>query len=205
MPAKPKSESKRYLNNAQRAALGLPLVARRSKPRPICSISGCGKQVLARNLCQKHYSRQYKHGNTETVLSKRDWEPGEFRVSLRSGYKMLYGENQWARGEHLLIAEKALGSPLPKGAQVHHVDENPLNNDPTNLVICPNQAYHSLLHQRQRAYDASGHADWLRCPYCKTHDDPNNLYVQVSGKNIGQSFHRACRNSYSRNRSSENG
>jgi HNH endonuclease len=54
-------------------------------------------------------------------------------------------------GLHVLVAEKALGKPLPKGAIVHHVDGNTLNNAPSNLVICQDQAYHCLLHKRQRA------------------------------------------------------
>jgi len=50
------------------------------------------------------------------------------------------------------IAEQALGKPLPKGALVHHADGNALNNDPENLVICPDNAYHNLLHKRLRQF-----------------------------------------------------
>ncbi len=52
--------------------------------------------------------------------------------------------------EHILIAEKALGKPLPLGAQVHHVDEDATNNSNRNLVICQDAAYHKLLHYRAR-------------------------------------------------------
>lgn len=51
--------------------------------------------------------------------------------------------------EHLLIAERALGHRLPKGAVVHHFDGNKRNNARTNLVICEDQSYHRLLHRRQ--------------------------------------------------------
>ena len=52
--------------------------------------------------------------------------------------------------EHVLIAEKALGKPLPKGAQVHHLNERKGDNRNTNLVVCPDDAYHKLLHKRAR-------------------------------------------------------
>lgn len=71
--------------------------------------------------------------------------------------------------EHVLIAERALGKPLPKGAQVHHVDENRRNNANTNLVICQDQSYHSLLHLRARVLRAGGNPNTdLFCATCKT-------------------------------------
>ncbi len=57
---------------------------------------------------------------------------------------------------HRVKAEKALGKPLPKGAVVHHADGNPLNNENSNLVICPNQQYHQHLHSRLRVLEAGG-------------------------------------------------
>lgn len=36
--------------------------------------------------------------------------------------------------EHILIAERALGKPLPRGTEVHHVDESKANNARTNLT-----------------------------------------------------------------------
>jgi hypothetical protein len=81
---------------------------------------------------------------------------------------------------HISIAEKALGKKLPKGVEVHHVDEIKGNNANDNLVICPNRNYHQLLHKRTRALNACGHADWLRCHVCKEYSPP--AYIKIYGK-----------------------
>jgi hypothetical protein len=46
------------------------------------------------------------------------------------------------------LATKALGKPLPRRVIVHHLDGNSLNDAPSSLVICPNAAYHGLLHRQ---------------------------------------------------------
>lgn len=70
--------------------------------------------------------------------------------------------------EHISVAEKALGRKLPVGAIVHHVDDDKANNKPSNLVICPNQSYHLLLHARARIVDAGGNPNTQKlCSACK--------------------------------------
>lgn len=98
--------------------------------------------------------------------------------------------------KHVLNAEKALGQQLPIGSVVHHIDGNPANNENSNLIICENQAYHLLLHQRTRAYKACGHADWCKCKYCKQYDDPKNLSFKPNKTSSG--WHPNCRNDYQR-------
>jgi RNase P subunit RPR2 len=61
--------------------------------------------------------------------------------------------------EHVLIAERALGKPLPASAVVHHVDEVQDNNRNNNLVICQDNTYHRLLHVRMRIAKAGGDPD----------------------------------------------
>ena len=91
--------------------------------------------------------------------------------------------------EHVAVAERALGKPLPSGALVHHADGNKSNNVNTNLVICPDDAYHLLLHRRMRAHAACGNPNWLKCWVCKTYSPPDEIIV--NGKNM---HHRACIN-----------
>lgn len=86
--------------------------------------------------------------------------------------------------ESRLIAEKALGKFLnPKHPVHHHTD--------TQLVICENNGYHRIIHQRTRAYEACGHANWLKCKFCKQYDDPKNLRNNSAGI-----YHNSCHYDY---------
>jgi hypothetical protein len=58
--------------------------------------------------------------------------------------------------EHILLAEKALGKPLPVKAIVHHIDHDGLHNVNSNLVVCQ-ESYHALIHYREKIVMAGGH------------------------------------------------
>ena len=90
---------------------------------------------------------------------------------------------------YILVAEKALGKYLPLDAVVHHVDGNPTNDHPTNLVVCEDKSYHRLLHCRQRAHRESGNANWRLCYICHTYDAPENLKLNPASR---ASYHRTC-------------
>jgi hypothetical protein len=88
--------------------------------------------------------------------------------------------------EHVLVVERALGRYLPSNCLVHHVDEDPGNNEPSNLVVCPSQAYHKLLHQRATALDACGDASALKCNICHSYDRQHEMRQYSYNKGIGR-------------------
>jgi hypothetical protein len=98
------------------------------------------------------------------------------------------------RFEHVRIAERALGRPLPPGAVVHHLNLDGLDNRPENLVICPSQKYHALLHIRTNALAAGGGADWRKCWICGVHSPPDQL--QIYPNRVIQ--HQSCAATYQR-------
>ena len=115
------------------------------------------------------------------------------RTRRRPGQYRRVGVNQ---REHVLVAERALGKPLPAGAQVHHVDGDKSNNAPSNLVICQDAAYHQLLHARARIIQAGGNPNTDRiCAICKR-VLPHDAFGRWSrDKRLGRQFGcRSCLN-----------
>lgn len=64
----------------------------------------------------------------------------------------------WYEGKVVMVhrqrAQRALGRPLPPKVVVHHADGSTSPDAP--LVICPDQRYHKLLHQRMRVLERGG-------------------------------------------------
>lgn len=94
--------------------------------------------------------------------------------------------------EHILVAERALGRHLPDGAQVHHVDGDRTSNSRSNLVICQDYAYHSLLHLRARAFKACGNPTYRHCRFCDRWDSPENM-IDIGNRSVA---HHGCRMTY---------
>jgi len=94
--------------------------------------------------------------------------------------------------EHVLIAERALGKPLPDGAEVHHADGIWSNNANSNLVICQDKAYHKLLHVRARVLKAGGNPNTQRiCTTCRVVKPFEAFNRMAANKSDG--FQRRCR------------
>ena len=112
-----------------------------------CSIEGCKHESTPQTgLCIKHYKQQWylqQVGRTELIVrtSKERW------INKQTGYVMIKMNGKLVY-EHRVLAEKALGRKLPRGAVVHHMGEPDDNHGFCKLVICPDQEYHTLLHKR---------------------------------------------------------
>jgi hypothetical protein len=145
-----------------------------------CSVDGCNEKHVAKGFCQNHY-RVFKRMGTATPQ-----KPESKVHTATGGYKFVTVEGK-TKYLHVMAAEEALGKPLPPEAEVHHVNGDPSDNRPSNLVVCPNHEYHMLIHQRQRAMDACGNPDYRPCRICGQHDSVNAMRPYRK-----QFYHAAC-------------
>ena len=159
--------------------------AKREASNTICGCGCGGKTVPGYDFLLGHH--------TKTEQGKESLRIARYRgaVTKRGSYLSITPEAGIKKYQHVAIAEAVLGKPLPDGAEVHHVDSNRLNNANSNLVICPNRAYHLLLHKRTRALEACGNANWLKCWICGSYDEPRNLYQWG-----GRGRHAECHSKY---------
>ena len=125
------------------------VITPKSFERQECAVEGCTSLTYASNseYCQIHWQRMYRYGRLENV--KRDYGTGTEYISAK-GYRMIRIGGTLTY-EHIYLAEKAVGHKLPENAIVHHVNNKPADNYTRfNLVVCPDQAYHLLLHRRAK-------------------------------------------------------
>lgn len=176
---------------------------------------GCGQKTkISPKACTskgwvKGEPMEYLHGHHIRHGEKHpNWRGGKIIVQNNNNKYVRVSKHGYDRTvnnrvfEHILKAESVLGKSLPAGTVVHHVDGDGLNNDNNNLVICENDSYHKLLHKRQRALDACGDPNLIRCSFCKTYDAEYNLYMFKEGRG----YHRECANKYRRDqRRAQNG
>jgi hypothetical protein len=113
---------------------------------PCKADEGCDRMsAYSDGLCEKHYNMLLYYQRTHTIMNKQG-EGGHDSA----GYYLITVNGRRVL-EHIYLAEKALGKPLPKGAVVHHMNGiRDDNHTPLNLVICPDQSYHMKLHQRMK-------------------------------------------------------
>lgn len=124
---------------------GNPLTVLNTAQSGACKVPNCYKPAKSRGYCFQHYNSVFKHGREYLILAP----DGEGHIN-RDGYREFNVEGRTIP-EHVWLAELALGKRLPPKAVVHHMNRDKLDNHtPFNLIVCPNQAYHMLLHKRAR-------------------------------------------------------
>lgn len=136
-----------------------------------CVVENCEKKAENKGFCGMHAQRLRRIGTLD--IFRRANGTGNINAA---GYVDIRVDNRRTY-EHVHVAETALCKRLPAGVVVHHVDENRANNKPSNLVICPDDAYHKLLHRRMEALAITGDANKLKCSICKKYDDPQKVKV----------------------------
>lgn len=145
---------------------------------------------------KKNDGRHWQQGRIGPLSNA--WKGG---TRITDGYNYIYSPdhpNAIKSGyvaKHILIVSKLLGRKVPNEVQIHHHDGDRSNNNPRNLVVCPDDSYHKLLHMRIRAKEVCGHAGWYKCRHCKKWDAPENLYVSPKWKYAN---HRKCQAEYVR-------
>lgn len=114
----------------------------------ICAVDGCERPVKTRCLCTSHHMMWYRYGHYDELAKTVNSPAGTGCIDSNGYVKIMV--NGRSTYEHVLLAEKALGRPLPKGAVVHHTGARHDNHGFCKLVICPDNAYHSLIHKRMK-------------------------------------------------------
>jgi len=105
------------------------------------------------DILQKHKvscTTFHRHRNANKVPKrKRLGAPGKQNYQYKNGKNTEMRKlNRRYRYKARAIAEQCLGHPVPKGWNVHHMDEDPSNNDPSNLVLFPGKSEHAKYHQQ---------------------------------------------------------
>lgn len=139
-----------------------------------------GHQNRGRSLPSRRKGVKRKTGNTVHA--------GGGYITEHEPHHPRAGDNGYVY-QHVLIAERTLGKLLPLKAVVHHINGVRDDNRPENLVVCEDQAYHMLIHRRERALDACGNANWMRCQICGEWDAPENMWIHATR---AMAKHRLC-------------
>lgn len=135
---------------------------------PACASVFTSRIKTAKYCCQECFWK------SNAGSGNYNWKGG---IHLNSeGYKRQMVRTQKYELEHRILAESALGHSLPEKAVVHHWDDNPANNTPSNLVICQDDAYHFLLHRRKRRLEDTGSLELKRCVICKSPKTLSEFY-----------------------------
>lgn len=114
--------------------------AERKRQAATCSMLGCAKPTHALGLCDAHYALRCRNGDP-TVRYRAPRGTGS--VDPTTGYRRV-----GHKYEHREVWIRYHG-PIPAGFDVHHKNEDKLDNRIENLELLTKQA-HTALHQAKQ-------------------------------------------------------
>ena len=91
-----------------------------------------------------HGERNFSYTLTPEQRVARGWSPEP--LPKPKTYPKAYDTMGVRTKEARLVASKMIGRKLRSKEVVHHIDENPFNNAPENLMVLASRAEHSRLH-----------------------------------------------------------
>lgn len=159
---------------------------------------GCGKEFMVRvAVLASGRGRFCSRSCAKSGANSPVWKGG--RTVTTRGYVKSATGSSGGRSEHLVVAERALGHPLPGGVEVHHFNEDKGDNSPSNLVICQDREYHQFLHTLRRVQLAGGRPFLdLVCSVCQRPKQIDEFPIRSQGKH--RTTCRPCIATQQRNR-----
>ena len=128
----------------------------------------CKKDLLTHACWVKRGGGQYCSRLCKNIHSRKQitYHPNEYRLIKNPSH---HRANPFGFVyEHIIVAENKIRRPLFKEEHVHHINGNPSDNDPANLLICKGAAEHMKIHADKKILAASGNPSIHRiCGRCK--------------------------------------
>ena len=104
---------------------------------PPCEIEECDRPVRSRGMCERHYNKWRRRNNARAT-----YEPQAApRKDAKGGYVYVLAKDSPMAGakgyvlEHRLVMAEALGRPLLRGENVHHLNGDRRDNRLENLEL----------------------------------------------------------------------
>lgn len=139
------------VNRVLKNLLGIHVGKGNHNPKKVYLPDSVGDIYLSGKTCQE-IGEQF--GTSRKVVQKK---LTQLNIPRRIGKAEGPKNPQWKGGKEIPVhyfrrqsyevAAICLKMPVPKGHVIHHIDENPKNNHPTNLMIFPNNSLHTKFHQ----------------------------------------------------------
>ena len=98
----------------------------------LCNIVGCEKILFRHKLCRMHLDRLEKFGDVG-IVGEKIRSKGEGSINTK-GYKVITINKKEVK-KHRYVMELYLGRKLNIWEQIHHINENKLDNRIENLMI----------------------------------------------------------------------